>query len=94
MTWNAIGRSVDHVSAHHWLENLGAQRECLITDMGINRDCYLQYAWTRSKADEVYVGQNVYIKLSYTVLEMEAQIRSCFRQFHFEIESKIQTFRS
>lgn len=42
-------RSIDsHREAHRWLEALGARRECVVADVGLERDTYIQFAWTRS----------------------------------------------
>lgn len=43
---------IDHVTAHRWLERLGARRECIVTDLGIDRERYIQYAWTRTDIDQ------------------------------------------
>jgi hypothetical protein len=37
-----------HVTAHRWLERLGARREALLTDYGRNREAFYLYAWTLS----------------------------------------------
>lgn len=39
----------EHVDSHRWLQILGARRECMVTDVGLNRDTYIQFAWTRSE---------------------------------------------
>ena len=39
---------IHHATAHKWLEVLGAERECVLNDVGIHRDIYIQYAWTRT----------------------------------------------
>lgn len=39
---------IHHATAHKWLEVLGAERECVLNDVGIHRDTYIQYAWTRT----------------------------------------------
>ena len=39
---------ISHTDAHRWLELLGAKREGIVTDVGLSRDTYVQFAWTRT----------------------------------------------
>lgn len=38
---------IAHKAAHRWLQIIGAKRECIIHDVGLRRDSYVQFAWTR-----------------------------------------------
>ena len=64
---------IDHVSANRWLERLGARRQCVLTDLGINRDRYVQYAWTWSRIDQFFYRQNVYNLLICRMLIVTAR---------------------
>ena len=41
-----------HVTAHRWLERLGAMREGTLADCGRNRETFYLYAWTLTKMGE------------------------------------------
>ncbi len=39
---------IGHEEAHRWLALLGAERECVMHDIGYKRDSYVQFSWTRA----------------------------------------------
>ena len=41
-----------HVTAHRWLERLGAVREAVLADCGRNREMFYLYAWTLTHIGE------------------------------------------
>ena len=45
-----------HVTAHRWMERLGAVRECEMPGYGWDGETFYQYAWTRADLVKVHEG--------------------------------------
>ena len=46
-----------HVTAHRWLERLGATREAVLADCGRNRETFYLYAWTLTHMKSTNIGE-------------------------------------